>query len=138
MAFMMPVMKNEYSLYGKGNNRQRKTSGPAGSNNNHSICDDTPDRRKLSAPVGNTMRTSASAAGALAPTRRKVRSEGPSLCTSPRHIVTNNRNAHVPHMSCALESQTDGSHPVPIIRRVRGSAPALGIHPAASPLHRQM
>ncbi|CAL8110610.1 unnamed protein product [Orchesella dallaii] len=107
MAFMMPVMKNNYGpLYAAGAKPQRRIS-------------DTTDGKR-------------SKAQAIPGKQRKVRSEGPSLSTSPGSAVT--ISGH-PHGSLQVPNARGiGTRPIPVMGRVRGSAPVLGA--AALPLHR--
>lgn len=107
---MMPVMKNNYGpLYaGSAAKPQRRTS-------------DTSDGVKRSK------------AQAIPGKQRKVRSEGPSLSTSPGSGLTISghpqaSSLQVPH------PRGIGTRPIPVMGRVRGSAPVLGA--TALPLHR--
>ncbi|CAG7836918.1 unnamed protein product [Allacma fusca] len=97
MAFMMPVMKKNYALYGK--QQQRRTA---------------------SEPDGGRIAATNSGAHGGHP-RRRVKSEGPSLSTSPAAVMSG-----ADAMNAALQHRTK-----PIgMRRGRGSAPILA--PSAS------
>lgn len=109
---MMPVMKNNYPLYAQGaaaaQKQQRRTSE----------TDAVKQQRSRAQQIS----------GGSAGSRRKVRSEGPSLSTSPGsgNIMVN------PNSQASLQVRS-GSHRGGI-GRVRGSAPVLGA--TAMPLHR--
>lgn len=110
MAFMMPVMKNNYPLYGAA-------AGAAAKQQRRTSETDASKRSKPQQIGGSTG------------SRRKVRSEGPSLSTSPG---SGNISVH-PQASLQVPNGR-GSRPMPMAR-VRGSAPVLG-GAASLPLHR--
>lgn len=113
MAFMMPVMKNNYPLYATG-----AAAGAAASKQH---------RRTSETDAGKRVISKSQAIGGSGAMRRKVRSEGPSLSTSPGSAISVNPNStlQVPGMR--------GSRPLPMAR-VRGSEPVLGAR--SMPLHR--
>jgi len=95
MAFMMPVVKKNYTLYATSPNtatdqRQRRTSDQIDAH-----------RNSLNAAAGNR--------------RRKVKSEGQSLSTSPGAFVTTSQDI------TAGKTKAQAMD----MRRGRGSAPAL-------------
>ncbi len=113
MAFMMPITKKNYNIYGSDGNSGnkvlvRKTSQGNGSG-------------------GGSMSSFASNVGGA---RRKVRSEGPSLSTSPKHSIPGGdviiNRIPIPRNNSA----TAGHPPVSMARSVplrgRGSAPIIG------------
>jgi hypothetical protein len=107
---MMPVMKNNmgplYGAAGAASKQQRRTSETDASKRSKA--------QNISGSGGH---------------RRKVRSEGPSLSTSPGSGVS----VH-PHASLQVPNGRGSSRPQPMAR-VRGSAPVLG-GAASLPLHR--
>lgn len=122
MAFMMPVVKKNYNIYG---DRARNQSGPDGGGG----------------LVRKTSQGSGSVGGSsnIGGSRRKVRSEGPSLSTSPKHSqadviihripIPRNNSASHPPVSMAR------SVPMPM-RTGRGSAPMLGSGPSPFVRHK--
>ena len=103
MAFMMPVMKKNYAIYGK---QQRTASDP-----------ETTAGRKAKTPHPPSTSHPAH--------RRRVKSEGTSLSTSPAAAMSGAEalNTHMQSRSKPIG-----------MRRGRGSAPVLA--PSASLNHR--
>jgi hypothetical protein len=110
MAFMMPVMRKNYNIYG---DRGRKVSG-------ETVTIDG-SGRKVSQPSNIPPN---------AGSRRRVRSEGPSMSTSPAAVGP--QEAMSPAMRIPT---TKGSSKPIMMRRVRGSAPILAGGGGSVPIH---
>lgn len=131
MAFMMPVTKKNYNIFG---DRARNPSGPEGGGGLV---------RKISqgSANGSSMGSSNSNGGVSMSARRRVRSEGPSLSTSPKHsqgdVII--QRIPIPRNNSATGNgdhrTVSATKSIPM-RRGRGSAPAFGNLPSPFVRHK--
>jgi len=120
MAFMVPVVKKNYNIYGE-RPRNMSTSDSTDSNGGNS------SRKTSHGSFGS------SGSGSSSSGRKRVQSEGSSLCSSPSHNqdivqrvpipIQRNNSAHPPlSMSAGTRSFPLGSNGM---SRGKGSAPVL-------------
>jgi len=119
MAFMVPVVKKNYNIYGERPRNLSTSDSPDSSGGNNSS-------RKTSQVSFGSSGTGSSSSG-----RKRVKSEGSSLCSSPSHnqdivqrvpipIHRNNSAQHPPL------SMSAGTRSFPLgMSRGKGSAPVL-------------